>query len=274
MRCLPWSVSVLFFRVSVSMVSLRPNPPYDRPPARPRAACFFFRFGEEALYSLFAYSLTRRNIKERSMNPIYLHGLGQTPSSWEKTIAQLEFAERCVCPNLAEICPEGKTAYKDLYNGFSTICDKFDGAIDLCGLSLGGVLALNYAVEHPEKVNSLVLIAAQYKMPKGLLKVQNILFQLMPKSMFQQTGFEKKGFIQLCKSMMELDFSNSIQKISCPALVVCGERDSANKKASMELANLLKDAEFQMISGSGHEVNIEAPEKLSETLCVFYKRVQ
>lgn len=192
------------------------------------------------------------------MNPIYLHGLGQTPTSWKKTIAQFGFAGRSVCPDLAEICPEGRAAYKDLYEGFSKICDESDGAVDLCGLSLGGVLALNYAVEHPEKVSSLVLIATQYKMPKGLLKVQNTLFQLMPKSMFQQTGFGKKGFIQLCETMMELDFSDSIQRISCPALVVCGERDSANKKASMELANLLKDAELQIISGSGHEVNVEA----------------
>lgn len=135
------------------------------------------------------------------------------------------------------------------------------------------MLALNYTIEHPEKVNSLVLIAAQYKMPKGLLKVQNILFQLMPKSMFQQTGFGKKEFIQLCRTMMELDFSNSIQKISCPALIVCGERDSANKKASLELAGLLKNAQLQIISDSGHEVNIEAPERLAEILHVFYNQV-
>jgi hypothetical protein len=73
--------------------------------------------------------------------------------------------------------------------------------------------------------------------------------------------------------MMELDFSNSIQKISCPTLIVCGERDAANKKASVELAGVLKNAELQIISDSGHEVNIEAPEKLAEVLRVFYKQV-
>ena len=208
------------------------------------------------------------------MQQIYVHGLGQTPASWEKIIVQLKSTEYIVCPDLTEICRNGKATYKSLYDGFSKICDSFHEKIDLCGLSLGGVLALNYAVEHPEKINSLVLIAAQYKMPKGLLRFQNILFQLMPKSMFQQTGFGKKEFIQLCQTMMELDFSHSIQKVTCPTLVVCGERDSANKKAAMELARFLKNAELQIISGTGHEVNTEAPEKLSETLHDFYRRVQ
>lgn len=208
------------------------------------------------------------------MQQIYVHGLGQTPASWKKIIMQLKSSEYSVCPDLTEICGNGKTTYKNLYEGFSKICDSFHEKIDLCGLSLGGVLALNYAVEHPENVNSLVLIAAQYKMPKGLLRFQNILFQLMPKSMFQQTDFGKKEFIQLCQTMMELDFSHSIQKVTCPTLVVCGERDSANKKAAMELAGSLKNAELQIISGTGHEINIEAPEKLSEVLRDFYSRTQ
>lgn len=153
------------------------------------------------------------------------------------------------------------------------MCDSFDAKIDLCGLSLGGVLALNYACEHPEKVNSLVLIAAQYKMPKGLLHIQNILFRFMPKTMFQQMGFSKEDFLQLCKTMMELDFSDSIQKITCPTLVICGEKDFANKKAAEELVRIMKNVEFRVINGSGHEVNIEAPETLAGILYDFYSLV-
>lgn len=208
------------------------------------------------------------------MHSIYLHGLGQTPASWENLISQLESAECSECPDLIEICQGKQATYKNLYDGFSKICLESDEPIDLCGLSLGGVLALNYTIEHPEKVNSLILIAAQYKMPEGLLKFQNILFRFMPKSAFQQTGFGKNDFIQLCKTMMELDFTNSIQKVSCPTLIVCGERDSANKRASVELAGLLKNAELQIISGSGHEVNTEAPERLAEVPRVFYRQVQ
>lgn len=203
------------------------------------------------------------------MKQIYLHGLGQTPDSWKKTIAQLKTAECSVCPDLAKMLQGKEVTYTNLYNAFAADCDKLNEPLNLCGLSLGGVLALNYAVQHPEKVSSLVLIATPYKMPKKLLQFQNILFRFMPKSMFGQMGFGKAEFIQLCRSMMELDFSSSLKKFPVPTLVIYGEKDRANKKASIELANMLEHARLRVISKAGHEVNREAPEKLAEVLRCF-----
>ncbi len=201
---------------------------------------------------------------------VFIHGLGQTPASWNQTLSHLTDSRQISCPNLAEIVRGEDINYNNLYNAFSEICNEIDEPIDLCGLSLGGVLALNYAIDNPSKVRSLILIAAQYKMPKNLLRFQNFLFRFMPKSMFEQMGFGKSDFLNLCKTMMELDYSNSLQKISCPVLVVYGEKDDANKKASVDLAAILKDAELQVVKGSGHEVNMDAPEKLAELLQTFY----
>lgn len=181
------------------------------------------------------------------MKQIYLHGLGQNPDSWSKVIEQLEAAEHSMCPDLSELVQGQDTTYQNLYAAFSAMCDEIEEDICLCGLSLGGVLALNYAIEHPEKIKGLVLIATQYKMPKKLLRVQNAIFRFMPKSMFQQTGFGKSDFLKLCNTMMELDFSDSIYNVSCPTLVIYGEKDRANKNASIELANMLIDAELQLL---------------------------
>lgn len=207
------------------------------------------------------------------MKQIYLHGLGQNLDSWSKVIEQLEAAEHSMCPDLSELVQGQDTTYQNLYAAFSAMCDEIEEDICLCGLSLGGVLALNYAIEHPEKIKGLVLIATQYKMPKKLLRVQNAIFRFMPKSMFQQTGFGKSDFLKLCNTMMELDFSDSIYNVSCPTLVIYGEKDRANKNASIELANMLIDAELQVFNGVGHEINIEAPDKLEETLRVFFGKV-
>lgn len=207
------------------------------------------------------------------MKQIYLHGLGQNPDSWSKVIEQLEAAEHSMCPDLSELVQGQDTTYQNLYAAFSAMCDEIEEDICLCGLSLGGVLALNYAIEHPEKIKGLVLIATQYKMPKKLLRVQNAIFRFMPKSMFQQTGFGKSDFLKLCNTMMEWDFSDSIYNVSCPTLVIYGEKDRANKNASIELANMLIDAELQVFNGVGHEINIEAPDKLEETLRVFFGKV-
>lgn len=56
-------------------------------------------------------------------------------------------------------------------------------------------------------------------------------------------------------------------------LVIFGEKDSANKKTAVELAGVMKNAKFQVINGSGHEVNIEAPETLAGILYDFYNIV-
>lgn len=207
------------------------------------------------------------------MTRVYIHGLGQTPVSWEKTLSSLNCIDQSICPDLAKLVQGEEVSYQSLYRAFSKRCNDAGEVIDLCGLSLGGVMALNYAIDHPEKINSLVLIAVQHKMPRKLLKLQNMLFRFMPKTMFDQTGFGKAEFIGLCKSMAELDFSSLLSRVSCPVLVVCGEKDNANKKASIELADILKTAQLQIVSGAGHEINIDAPEELAEMLREFYDSI-
>lgn len=203
------------------------------------------------------------------MQQIFVHGLGQTPLSWDKTIENLAVNWNCNCPDLSEMLQNKETNYTNLYTAFSEYCDRFFEPLAICGLSLGGVLALHYGIEHPQKVKSLALIAAQYKMPKNLLAFQNVIFRFMPNSMFRQMGLGKAQFIQLSKSMMELDYSGELNKISCPVLVICGEKDSANKKASKELAGRLAHAELCMIEKAGHEVNIDAPGQLARVLAGF-----
>ena len=208
------------------------------------------------------------------MKYFYLHGLGQSADSWNKVTAATDVVDNSVCLDLAELVKGKAATYSTLYSAFSEMCDAENDGILLCGLSLGGVLALNYAIDNPQKVKALVLIAAQYKMPARLLKLQNALFHFMPQSMFQQTGFGKLDFIRLCSTMSELDFSDSLDQVSCPVLVVCGEKDKANKKASTELANILAQSQFKEIPEAGHEVNLESPEKLASILQEFYKSIQ
>lgn len=207
-----------------------------------------------------------------AMKNVFVHGLGQTPDSWKPVFSLLDGPGDCVFPDLAAMVSAGEATYARLYRAFTRLCDGLEAPLALCGLSLGGVLSLHYAVEHPERVGSLVLIAPQYKMPKRLLQVQNTLFRLMPRAMFRETGFEKAQFLQLCRSMMELDFSSALSGIACPTLVICGERDRANRQACKDLARLVKRAELRVVEGAGHELNREAPEKLALLLREFYDR--
>lgn len=204
------------------------------------------------------------------MRYVYAHGLGQSADSWKRDGAPKE----SVFVDLAQLLQGKEADYNALYAAFSAVCDEQEGQIVLCGLSVGGVLALNYAIDHPQKVRALALIAAQYKMPKLLLKMQNVLFRCMPKAAFARTGFGKSDFLRLCGSMVQLDFSGTLQSVACPALIVCGEKDSANRKASAALARRLPNAVYQEIAGAGHEVNTQAPNRLGQVLAEFYRNIE
>jgi len=132
------------------------------------------------------------------------------------------------------------------------------------------VLALHYAIDHPERVGALALIGTQYRMPKGLLSFQNAVFRLMPERAFRGMGWDKADVIALCRSMGELDLSAGLPDIACPTLVVCGERDRANRKAAQELARRIPGAALSIVPGAGHELDTEDPEALSALLGKFF----
>lgn len=204
------------------------------------------------------------------MKYIFIHGLGQNSLSWSSVISFMPKEFNLGCPDLFSLIGDEEVNYFNLYKSFSEYCNNISEPLNLCGLSLGGILALNYAIEYPDKVNSLVLIGTQYKMPKTLLKFQNIIFRLMGSGTFEKMGVKKKDIISLTNSMVDLDFSNSLKDVFCETLILCGEKDSANKKASMYLEANIKNAKMQIIENAGHEVNLEAPEKLALQLKMFY----
>ena len=200
------------------------------------------------------------------MKYILLHGMGQNASSWDKTISFLPDATETVCPELSNFFTEGNCYYSNMYTAFCNYCNNFAEPLNLCGLSLGAVLALNYAIDFPQRVKSLILIAPQYNMPKFLLKVQNVLFKFMPENRFKDIGLKKKDFITLTNSMMDMDLTSSLNKVNSPVVVICGEKDNVNKKAAIKLARELPNAKFSMIDNSGHEVNVDNPQGLAKAM--------
>ena len=136
------------------------------------------------------------------MKYIMLHGLGQSSESWSDTVKVFNDDFEVLCPNLSDGLFGKIPCYDTLYRTLETYCEQFEEPLNICGLSLGGILAMQYAIEHPEKMNSLVLIGTQYEMPKYLLKMQNLIFRIMPCSAFEKMGFQKTDFINLCKSLI------------------------------------------------------------------------
>ena len=201
---------------------------------------------------------------------IFVHGSGHKATSWEKTISYMTSNEDIVCPNLSSILEGKEASYENLYSSFVKYCNEFDGQIHLCGLSLGGILALNFALDFPQKVKTLVLIGTPYKVPKVAFSFQNIIFRFLPKSIFETMAFDKKNTFALGDTMKNLDFSDRVKNIKCPTLILCGKKDSANMKSADYLSQSIRSAELKIIENTGHVVNEENPKALADILNEYY----
>ena len=204
------------------------------------------------------------------MTKVFIHGSGHKGSSWNEVVKNMHNNKDILCPDLSTILNGKEASYSHLYSSFVEYCHEIEGQIDLCGLSLGGILALNYAIEFPDKVKSLVLIGTPHKVPKIMFSIQNIIFRFLPESTFKNMAFNKKDTFILGNTMKELDFSNNVQVINCPTLIICGEKDKANMKSAHFLSENIKGSELKIIKETGHVVNEENPKELSKTLDEYY----
>jgi pimeloyl-ACP methyl ester carboxylesterase len=200
---------------------------------------------------------------------IFIHGLDQSPHSWDNMLKFTGKNNDVICLDLFKIIENKEFTYENLYREFLNYLNDISEPLVLCGLSLGGVLALNYAIDFPEKINSLILIGAQYKMPKILLKIQNIVMKILPNFLFKGGNISKGNLLKLTNSMMNLDFSKSLNKIKCRTLIICGSKDKANLNASKMLSENIENSQLKIFKNQGHIINESAPKLLADSINDF-----
>ena len=205
------------------------------------------------------------------MKNILIHGLGQNSKDWDTIKNELETRGISpIVPDLFDLTKGRELDYPTVYQAFSELCESYKDKLNLCGLSLGGLLALNYAIQYPRKINSLVLIGTPFEIPKGLLKFQNIVFRFMPKAAFQNMGVSKKDFIRLSNSMTNLNFMELVATLGCPALILCGAKDKTNMESAKRFHEAMKNSKLVIVDDSGHEVNKDNPTELVSILQDFW----
>ena len=203
---------------------------------------------------------------------ILVHGLGQTEKSWDKIIKELDKSNiKAENPNLFELAKNYEINYENIYRTFCDYCNSFKEKINLCGLSLGGLLSIDYAIEYPEKVNSIILVGTPYKIPKKMFKLQNFIFRFMPKSAFENIGIKKNDFINLTNSMADLDIKSKVDNIKCQTLILCGEKDNVNMESAKQLNRNIRASKLEIIKNAGHEVNTENPKELASVISEYWK---
>ena len=208
------------------------------------------------------------------MNIILLHGLGQSPAAWEKVTKGSPLLQDSRCPDLFALPGRRDDSYQALFNAFSQYCQQQPKPLHLCGLSLGGLLALDYAGKYPQQVASLVLIGIPHRIPRVLMGLQDLVFRFAPDSVVGGTDLSREGLRSLCRSMARLEPSSWLPAVPCPTLVLCGQRDRANRRSACIVGKRLAQSQVELIPGAGHEVNRDAPKILRTRLEAFYDSLE
>ena len=211
------------------------------------------------------------------MANILVHGLGQDEKSWNEIKKELNNNGINVeTPNLFSIVKNYQVNYENMYKTFADYCNSFNEKINLVGLSLGGILTIDYITEFPQKVNSIILIGTPYEIPKTIFTIQNIIYKFMPKKMFEKLGCPKKDMIRLLNSMGKLSIPDKAPNIKCNTLIICGEKekDNINMKSAKKLNEIIQNSKLKIIENAGHEENIDNPKELAYIISNFWKEKQ
>lgn len=196
------------------------------------------------------------------MKIVFLHGLGQRAADWDQVASQFSNTD---CPDLFETAGE-KLNYSAILSSLEERYKYEKEPLCLCGLSLGGMLALDYALRHGDRVAAMVLLGARDRTPRLLMNIQDLLFRCMPDKAFASTGMKKEQVRDLTRSMKNLDFTDRLSTIHCPVTVACGEKDSPNLAAARRLAKYLPNARLYVVPYAGHELNTDAPDTVVQVV--------
>ena len=200
---------------------------------------------------------------------IILHGLGQTKEDWENVTTCID-ADSQIISLFTAIDYQSDVTIETIYSTISKQLDDITEPYYLCGLSLGGMLALMYTCRstHPH-LKGIIIAGAIYKpIPKMMVVFQTLLFMIFPQKKFDTIGLSKKQMIQLTSSI-NIDLTESLKRINLPSLVVCGEKDTVNIKSTKQIHSLISTSDLYIVPNGAHELNKNTYLELSQVINSF-----
>lgn len=124
----------------------------------------------------------------------------------------------------------------------------------ICGFSDGGIIALLIASKHPDLVRAIITCGANTK-PRGIKKRAF----LEMKREYEETGSELSRLM-----IQEPDIKREdLRRISCPTLILIGEKDIIKLKDSSFIASNIKENELRILPGEDHGSYVYESEKLA-----------
>lgn len=239
---------------------------------------------------------------------VLLHGLGSCGEDWPFQVPALAPRYRVLAPDLPG---HGRSP---LPAGWPTVGDYAASALDLLaglggqaahfvGLSLGGAVALQCALDAPERVRSLTLVNSFARLRPGIVEAWHGLPRLafvllgpmdwvgkwVAAGLFPRGGQAvlrqaaaarlasnpKRAYQAALYAAARFNVYSRLDSIACPTLIVAGDRDqTVPMAAKRELAERIPFARLVVIEDSGHATPLDQPEAFNSLLLSFLEEVE
>ena len=233
---------------------------------------------------------------------LMLHSLGSNIHMWDPQLPALRERLRVIRYDLrghgGSSAPPAPYSLDELGADALALLDALEiERCHVCGLSLGGMLALWLAANHPQRVDRAVFADTAARIGTkeswqtridavrtgGLEAVHETVMARFLSERFRRsqplvakavsdallaTGAE--GYLGCCAALRDADLSNRVTTIRVASLVIVGALDESTTPAQAEaLHALIPASELAVIPGAAHLANIERPEEFTRLLLAF-----
>jgi len=236
---------------------------------------------------------------------VFLHGFPLDHTIWNDTASFLSDRMRVIAPDLRGFgksdIPQAKVVTMEQFaEDVLLLLHQLGVAskIVLCGLSMGGYIAMQFAKKYSERLAGLVLCdtksaadteTAAWNRRKRADRLSDLgmtsLADAMLPNLFGNSPDEQKvsdirkimlrqplqGVAAADRGMAARpDMTDLLATFEFPCLVICGEYDKISPPEEMrQIAQHIKNSSFEIIPGAGHLSPVEEPKIFAEAIKNF-----
>ena len=200
---------------------------------------------------------------------VLLHGSFMTIQlNWSQLIPELAKTRKVIA---LEMQGHGRTGDIDRKPSYPALADDVAGLLnylkidsaDILGYSLGGTVAFQFAIAHPEKVKKLVILSTVYKMTGWKQEALEAFKSFTPdvldntplKTVYESVAprpGDWRRFVTKYMQMDKEDFNlgeNNIKAIKAPVLLIMGDNDGVDMTHKTDMYRLLGGDIFSDMAG-------------------------
>jgi pimeloyl-ACP methyl ester carboxylesterase len=235
---------------------------------------------------------------------LFIHGLGSSTKDWENQLAYFSKRYKTIAVDMRG---HGGTKGSDAAYSIEQFAldvvpflEIEKQAVHIVGLSMGGLIAFQLAVNHSEFVKSLTIINSFVALPLDNRKISNgvrlrkmipkilgmkIMGKILGKKLFPNKNQQDlrelianrwaknkvKDYIKSVNAAAGWSIKDRLADIECPTLIVGAEYDYTSIEEKVAYTKLIPNAKLVIIPDSHHAVSVEKPNELNTVIATFLK---